>query len=203
VKKQQVLTKEQRAFMEMPQDMVNEMIEQFMADNPQPVEVKRPVMRPLIGPHGRPRKHFTKTVAMVENGDVLELTKESANVTGSVPAGDILIDGHQFWGAHSSVLQERSTLARNGIVFVTATIDVEKRMVVSDPIITSLGFVEIDESEELHKKTSEKVKTMLEGCLVDTLPLTDMHSRIVDLVTTYLSNQTGRRPTVISHIETI
>ena len=69
--KQKVMTKEQRAFMEMPQDKVNAMIEQFLAENPRPVEVKRPTMRPLIGPHGRPRKHFTKTVTMVENGDTL------------------------------------------------------------------------------------------------------------------------------------
>lgn len=145
----------------------------------------------------------TANTFVLENGDVLELTKEFANVTGSAPAGDILIDGHQFWGAHSSILHERNILARNGIVFVTATIDVVKGVVVSDPIITSSGFVEIDESEELHKKTSEKVKIMLEEYLADTLLLTDMRSRIVNLVTTYLSNQTGRRPTVISHIEAI
>ena len=84
VKKQQVLTKEQRAFMEMPQDMVNEMIEKFMAENPRPVEVKRPVMRPLIGPHGRPRKHFTKTVAMIENGDVLVRANRGRPATGEV-----------------------------------------------------------------------------------------------------------------------
>ena len=79
-----VMTEEQRAFMEMPQDMVNEMIEQFMADNPQPVEVKRPVMRPLIGPHGRPRKHFTKTVTMIENGDVLIRANRGRPATGEI-----------------------------------------------------------------------------------------------------------------------
>ena len=71
MKKQQVLTKEQQAFMEMPQDMVNEMIEQFIAQNPRSIKVEKPTMRPLIGPHGRPRQHFTKTVTMIENGDVL------------------------------------------------------------------------------------------------------------------------------------
>ena len=72
MKKQQVLTKEQQAFMEMPQDKVDEMIEQFMAQNPRPaIEIKNIVVRPFIGSFGRPRKHFTKTVAMIENGDVL------------------------------------------------------------------------------------------------------------------------------------
>ena len=84
VKKQQVLTKEQQAFMEMPQDMVNEMIEQFMAENPRPIEAPRPVMRPLIGPHGRPRKHFTKTVTMVENGDILVRANRGRPATGEI-----------------------------------------------------------------------------------------------------------------------
>ena len=84
MKKQQVLTKEQQAFMEMPQDMVNEMIEQFMAENPRPIEAPRPVMRPLIGPHGRPRKHFTKTVTMVENGDILVRANRGRPATGEI-----------------------------------------------------------------------------------------------------------------------
>jgi len=85
VKKQQVLTKEQRAFMEMPQDMVNEMIEKFIAENPRPIkrEVRKEI-RPLIGPHGRPRKHFTKTVAMIENGDVLVRANRGRPATGEV-----------------------------------------------------------------------------------------------------------------------
>ena len=74
MKKQPVLTKEQQAFMEMPQDKVNAMIEQFLAERPpQPVEPKQERrIRPLIGPHGRPRKHFTKTVTMVQVGELLE-----------------------------------------------------------------------------------------------------------------------------------
>ena len=72
MKKQQVLTKEQKAFMEMPQDKIDEMIEQFMAQNPRPIERKEEKrVRPLIGPHGRPRKHFTKTVTMIEDGAAL------------------------------------------------------------------------------------------------------------------------------------
>jgi len=84
VKKQQVLTKEQRAFMEMPQDVVNEMINQFIAQNPRTIETRKPVMRPLIGPHGRPRKHFTKTVTMVENGDVLIRANRGRPANGEI-----------------------------------------------------------------------------------------------------------------------
>jgi hypothetical protein len=84
VKKQQVLTKEQRAFMEMPQDEVDKMIEQFIAQNPRPIRIEKPVMRPLIGPHGRPRKHFTKTVAMIEKGDTLVRANRGRPATGEI-----------------------------------------------------------------------------------------------------------------------
>ena len=77
MKKQQVLTKEQQAFMEMPQDKINEMVERFMVEKRAKIasgeipEDKPSGIRPLIGPQGRPRKHFTKTVTMVEDGDNL------------------------------------------------------------------------------------------------------------------------------------
>jgi len=84
VKKQQVLTKDQRAFMDMPQDKVDEMIEQFITENPSTLEVKKPIMRPLIGPHGRPRKHFTKTITMIESGDVLIRANRGRPATGEI-----------------------------------------------------------------------------------------------------------------------
>ena len=77
MKKQQVLTKEQQAFMEMPQDKINEMVERFMVEKRAKIasgeipEDKPRGIRPLIGPQGRPRKRFTKTVTMVEDGDNL------------------------------------------------------------------------------------------------------------------------------------
>ena len=78
------MTKEQRAFMEMPQNEVDEMIEQFIAQSPRSVRVERPVMRPLIGPHGRPRKHFIKTVTMIESGDVLIRANRGRPATGEI-----------------------------------------------------------------------------------------------------------------------
>ena len=79
-----VMTEEQRAFMEMPQDEVDRMIEQFIAQSPRSVKIEKPVMRALIGPHGRPRKHFTKTVTMIENGNTLIRANRGRPATGEV-----------------------------------------------------------------------------------------------------------------------
>ena len=85
MKKQQILTEEQRVFMEMPQDEVDRMIEQFIAQNPRTLEPRKlREMRPLIGPHGRPRKHFTKTVTMIEYGDVLIRANRGRPATGEI-----------------------------------------------------------------------------------------------------------------------
>ena len=89
MKKQQVLTKEQRAFMEMPQDKIDEMVERFMTEKRAKIESgelieEKPTMRPLIGPHGRPRQHFTKTVTMIENGDVFIRANRGRPATGEI-----------------------------------------------------------------------------------------------------------------------
>ena len=90
MKKQPVLTKEQQAFMAMPQDKINEMVEQFMVEKRAKIasgeipEDKPSERRPLIGPHGRPRKHFTKTVTMIENGDALMRANRGRPATGEI-----------------------------------------------------------------------------------------------------------------------
>jgi hypothetical protein len=98
VKKQQVLTKEQQAFMAMPQDKVNAMIEQFLTERPPVVERKEEKrVRPLIGPLGAPRKHFTKTVTMVQTGESLKRAnrgrpaKDEVRVTVTVPHNFIVM----------------------------------------------------------------------------------------------------------------
>ena len=140
---------------------------------------------------------------VLEDGDVLELTEDAGEVTGTVPAGHVFVDGHRLWGVRSGVLNERRRLARHGIVFVSAAVDAAAREVLGEPQIMSSGFVEIDESAELYEKTSEEVKTTLEGQLTDGLVWDRVRGRVIDSVASFLYDETGRRPTVIAHIEAV
>ncbi len=88
-------------------------------------------------------------VLMVEIGDVIELDRDSIDVTGVVPSGSVLIDGLGIGDVGAVVLRDRKHLSEDGLLIVVMGLDHELGTVVSGPDIISRGFVYVRESDEL------------------------------------------------------
>ena len=76
-----------------------------------------------------------------ELGRVLEIDSRAAQFNGTVPSGSVMIDGSDTSDIGNVVITERKKLSKEGIIFVSATIDTEYREVVSGPEIVSRGFI--------------------------------------------------------------
>ncbi len=94
---------------------------------------------------GIPSNH----VFISEIGKVLEIDKKGAAFGGSVPAGNVLVDGSGVGDIGSVVLRDRKHLSEDGLVIAVATVDMHGGYIVSGPDIVSRGFVYVKESEEL------------------------------------------------------
>jgi ribonuclease J len=104
---------------------------------------------------------------------------------------------------HSTVLNERKRLARDGVVAVFVTVSKRTGEVLVPPEVLSSGFLEIDESQELFEKTSKLVVTSLEQAGLHVLELDEVRSRVRDAVSSFLHKETRRRPTVLAVIEQV
>ena len=58
-----------------------------------------------------------ENVFIMESGDVLSIGKDSAGITGRVPAGSVLVDGLGVGDVGNIVLRDRQNLAENGKIF--------------------------------------------------------------------------------------
>ena len=142
-------------------------------------------------------------IFVLEDGDVLEVGSEDAVVSDTVQAGHVFINGRQVWKMDSAVLDERRRLARNGVVAVTVTLSARTGLLLTDPVIHSYGFVDLEVSDTLFENTSKLVSSFLEDSDNDGLDLERVKSRLTRSVADFLYGETRRRPTVLTVIEQV
>ena len=137
-------------------------------------------------------------IFILRSGDVLEMSEESAEVTGKVPVGDILVDGLGVGDVGNIVLRDRQHLAEDGIMIVVLSLDGATDQLVSGPDIVSRGFVYVRESDELMEEAHVVVSEAVNGCLDRGISdLGKLKSAIKDSLGDYVWKKTKRRPMIL------
>jgi len=137
-------------------------------------------------------------VFILSSGDVLELSDESAEVTGKVPVGDILVDGLGVGDVGNIVLRDRQHLAEDGIMIVVLALDEYSNTLISGPDIVSRGFVYVKESDELMEEARELMTGVIENCL--DRGISDwgkIKNSIKDTLGDFVWKKTKRRPMIL------
>lgn len=148
----------------------------------------------IAGELGIPKDH----IFLLQSGDVLELDKEKAAVTGRVPVGAILVDGLGVGDVGNVVLRDRQHLAEDGIMIVVLALDGATNELVSGPDIVSRGFVYVKTSDELMDEAREVVYEAVEGCL--NRGVSDwgkLKGTIKDSLSDFVWKKTKRRPMIL------
>ncbi len=140
----------------------------------------------------------SKNIVLADNGKVVEVSESAIKCTGTVPAGQIFVDGSGVGDVGSVVLRDRKHLAEDGIIIIVATIDSVSGELVSGPDIVSRGFVFVKESEELISQARATALETLERC--HSRKIYDwgtIKSRIRDDVSRLMYEKTKRSPMIL------
>lgn len=86
-----------------------------------------------------------KNIFVNKLGDVLELSKNEAKVTGTVPTGQVMVDGLGVGDVGNIVLRDRKHLSEDGLMVVVVSMEEETGQIVAGPDIISRGFVYVRE----------------------------------------------------------
>ena len=145
-----------------------------------------------------------KDAFVLTNGSVLEISENGAAVTGTVPAGKILVDGLGVGDVGNIVLRDRKHLSQDGLIIVVVTISHEDGRMVSRPDVISRGFVYVREAEGLIDGVKDAATHSVEECLSrKNMDWSTMKSSLKSTVAHYIYDQTKRNPMILPIIEEI
>jgi ribonuclease J len=139
-----------------------------------------------------------KKIVISDVGRVIELTRNSCKLAGTVPAGKLLVDGLGVGDVGSVVLRDRKHLAQDGMIVVVVNLSAEDGAIISGPDIITRGFVYVKESGDLMEELRDLAARAVEDCIDD--HITDwasIKSSIKSSLSNYLFKNTKRNPMIL------
>ncbi|MCD7777257.1 MAG: ribonuclease J [Clostridiales bacterium] len=139
-----------------------------------------------------------KNVFVLGLGDVLELDRSKAKITGSVPSGQVFVDGLGVGDVGNIVIRDRQHLSQDGLMIVVVAMERNSGRVISGPDIISRGFVYVRESEALMEVAREVVRDALDMCEQRNITeWTYIKGLIKDTLKDYIWKKTKRSPMIL------
>ena len=139
-----------------------------------------------------------ENIFLNENGRILELTENSANLSTQVQSGIVLVDGLGVGDVGNIVLRDRQLLSENGMIIVVIGLDRKTAKVVSGPDIVTRGFVYVRESEDLMEDIKAVAKKELQKCEDQGVKeWSQIKSNVREVLIKYIYTKTKRQPMVL------
>ena len=141
---------------------------------------------------------------IMENGDMLALTSDSARLAGHFHAGDVYVDGSGIGDIGNVVLRDRQILSEEGLVLIVVTVDLEKRELLAGPDILSRGFIYMRESGEMISEAQGILYEAIMEAFNQEQPISEHQLReiLTDAIEPYLYEKTRRNPMILAMIMT-
>lgn len=162
---------------------------------------------PVHGEYKHLKKHAGIAVSMgippeniiiTEIGRVVETDAVDMKITGTVPAGRVLVDGLGVGDVGSIVLRDRKHLSEDGLIVVVLAMEKRSGKVVSGPDIVSRGFVYVREAEALIDEARSVVKNILTQCgEKDIREWGQIKTKVRDALSDYVYRSTKRSPMIL------
>ena len=143
---------------------------------------------------GIPRK---KTF-ILNNGDVLKINKEQVIKEGHIQSGEVYVDGSRIGDVSNIVIKDRKLMSNNGVLAIVINVDSKNRKLLSTPLVSTRGYILVNESVELIKSIELKAQKIIINKLKSrNATFNDIKTEVINGLIPMLSNATGRLPIIL------
>lgn len=139
-----------------------------------------------------------ENIFVADIGNIVELTRNSGKINGSVPCGSVMIDGLGIGDIGNVVLRDRKLLSEDGLVAVVIALEKKTGKLLGEPELISRGFVYVRDSEELLNDARDMVREMAQKFSSGTKSdYSSIKTAIRTMLRDYLYNKTKRNPMIL------
>lgn len=138
-----------------------------------------------------------RNIFIPEIGSVIHLNRKTGLQKGTVPSGNVLVDGLGVGDVGNVVLRDRQQLATDGLFIVAVTISPDGELI-GEPDVISRGFVYMKESEALLEESKKRIEEIIGECTAnDPRDLSTLKSQIRRQLSAFLYEKTNRNPMIL------
>ncbi len=145
-----------------------------------------------------------ENIVIGEIGSVIETDGKTIKIAGTVPAGQVMVDGLGVGDVGSIVLRDRKRLSEEGLIIVVAAIQIGSGELLAGPDIVSRGCVYGRESEEIMNESREICLAAIQRCYDQNVrEWGGIKQTIKDELSRYIYMKTKRTPMILPVIQEI
>ena len=135
---------------------------------------------------------------VLQNGQILNLNKEGIKKQGRVQADDIYIDGSRIGDVSSIVIKDRILMSNNGVLAITINIDSKNKVLLNTPLVTTRGYILVNENFELIKEIENYGEKIIKKKLKEPkVNFNEIKNELINELIPILSEKTGRTPIIL------
>src|SRR5699024_10353154 len=141
-----------------------------------------------------------ENIFIMQNGEDLALTQDSARRAGSFPGEAVYVDGKGIGDIGNIVLRDRHNLSEDGLVLAVVSVDFTKNELLAGPDIVSRGFIYMRESVGLIQDAQKVIRTTVIGHLNSGKKVNEkiLRDAMQNALQPFLYKRTKRNPMIMA-----
>jgi len=141
-----------------------------------------------------------ENIFILANGDIFEISKGAARVSGFTSGEDVLIDGSSVSDVDSSVLRERKLLSDDGVVSIALCVNKRTGAMMAQPVVSAMGFLYDSEHAKIEGACRQQVANAVTRIASSGKSVSGSVNQLQGQLRSFLYERTKRRPVVMINL---
>lgn len=139
-----------------------------------------------------------RNILICENGNRVEVNKNTFKKTSNIIAGERLVDGNGMGDIESVVIRDRKQLAEDGVLVSITMLDKLTGEIIGEPEIISRGLIYTNEAQKLVSEARHAIREALDAVSLKENDLSSVKNNIRKFLANYFYKKMKRRPMILT-----